>query len=200
MDLVELVTQYGTDKMANGYVPIYHALLDGRRESVRSLLEVGIGTMIPNVHSSMVGVGRPGYRPGGSLRLWRDYLPNASIIGMDVQLDTQFTEERIETVLCDSRNTDEVQRALALRTFDVVIDDGSHESGSQWATLQNLYRRVTHGGLYIIEDIYSGSPVATEPRAIRSIVGHNEFFFAGTTSNLCVIFAHPLTWYDRTGF
>ena len=42
-------------------------------ESYVALKMAGIGTMLPGVHSSMVGFASPGYRPGGSLRSWRDF-------------------------------------------------------------------------------------------------------------------------------
>ena len=197
MNLVQLFAKYGTDKLSNGYAPLYHTLLYGQREQIRSMLEVGVGTMIPGAHSSMMGYAQDGYAPGGSLRAWRDYLPNAVITGIDVQQDTQVTEDRIETFLCDSTDTYAVDNAFGNRTFDFIIDDGSHIDTNQIRTLQNLYRRVKPGGLYVIEDIYPGSNVSTSPKVVGDIVGHNEYFFSGLKSNLCVIFAQPLTPYDR---
>ena len=197
MDLVQIFQKYGTDKLVNGYAPVYHALLDGRREQVRSVLEVGIGTMIPNVHSSMVGYAGAGYSPGGSLRAWRDYFQNASVLGMDVQPDTQFSEERIQTILCDSTDAPAVQRAIGDRMFDFIIDDGSHVDANQFSTLRNLYGRLRPGGLYVIEDIHPGNSVRDAPHLVGSIVGHNEYFFTGIRNNLCVIYAQPLTSYKR---
>lgn len=84
------------------------------------ILEIGIGTMIPGVHSSMVGYALPHYQPGGSLRAWRDYFPRGSIAGVDVQADTQFTEERITTLLCDSRDR-KIIEILNGRKFDIII-------------------------------------------------------------------------------
>src|SRR5579863_6369835 len=93
--LTHIFQHYGTDKV--GYAPVYELFLRPYRQKIRKVIEVGIGTLIPNAHSSMVGWGAPHYRPGGSLRSWRDYFPRASIIGLDVQSDTQFTEDRIRT-------------------------------------------------------------------------------------------------------
>ena len=197
MDLVQLFQKYGTDKLVNGYAPLYHTLLDSRREQVRSVLEVGIGTMIPGVHSSMVGYAGAGYSPGGSLRAWRDYFRNASVVGMDVQPDTQFSEERIQTVLCDSTDASAVQRAVGDKMFDFIVDDGSHVDVNQFSTLRNLYSRLRPGGFYVIEDIHPGNAVRDTPHLVGSIVGHNEYFFTGIRNNLCVIYAQPLTPYKR---
>jgi FkbM family methyltransferase len=197
MDLVQIFQKYGTDKLVNGYAPLYHTLLDGRREQVRSVLEVGIGTMIPGVHSSMVGYAGAGYSPGGSLRAWRDYFRNASVLGMDVQPDTQFSEERIQTVLCDSTDALAVQRAVGDKMFDFIVDDGSHVDVNQFSTLRNLYGRLRPGGFYVIEDIHPGNSVRDAPHLVGSIVGHNEYFFTGIRNNLCVIYAQPMTSYKR---
>lgn len=92
-------------------------------------MEIGIGTMIPGVYSSMVGYALPGYAPGGSLRAWRDFFHNGRIVGVDVQPDTQFTEDRVETFLCntvDAEASRQFFEKLEGRKFDVVLDDGAH--------------------------------------------------------------------------
>jgi hypothetical protein len=38
----------------------------------------------------MVGYAGEGYKPGGTLRSWREFFPNATIYGIDVQPETQF--------------------------------------------------------------------------------------------------------------
>ena len=101
MELGDLFNLYGSDKERNGYVPLYQTLFRTKQENEVSLLEVGIGTMIEGAHSSMVGYALPNYKPGGSLRAWRDYFPKGSIVGLDVQEDTQFQEEHITTYLCN---------------------------------------------------------------------------------------------------
>ncbi len=120
MKIQDLFHNYGTDKVE--YAVLYHALLEPRRESVRAVLEVGIGTLIPDAHSSMLGWGAEWYRPGGSLRAWRDYFPNAVVHGIDVQADTQFTEERIRTHLCEStaaQQTTDLLSNIEVDAFDL---------------------------------------------------------------------------------
>lgn len=186
-DLGQLFNKYGSDKDRNKYTPVYHSLLKHLRSRQLALLEVGIGTLIPDAPSSMVGYSLPGYAPGGSLRAWRDYLPFSQIVGVDIQPDTQFTEERITTYLADSSSKEQLDSALGDRTFDVIIDDGLHWDETQMQTLRNLWHRVRPGGFYVIEDITEWSRIPTEFRnQISEIVGESPFFFT-EVKNVLVI-------------
>jgi hypothetical protein len=154
--LKEMFDREGTDKGAIwGYHHIYPLIFPTAfRDTVRMVLEVGIGTMIPGAASTMYGWALANYRPGGSLRVWRDYFPHAMIYGLDIQPDTQFEEDRIHTDLCDSTNADSVTRLFEDRgaVWDVMIDDGSHDPSDQLATFRNLFRYLRPGGVYAIED------------------------------------------------
>lgn len=154
--LYDLFEEHGTDKARNGYAPMYDRILTSRRREPLRLLEIGIGTLEEHAFSTMKGFHGPGYRPGGSLRAFRDYLPHATFLGLDVQPDTQFSEPRIETGICDSTNAVSVAEFFAWRRdelFDVVIDDGGHRAEMQVATLVNFHQRIRPGGHYVIEDI-----------------------------------------------
>lgn len=156
MTLAELFEKYGTDKGRNEYTAMYERILDPIREQPIRILEIGIGTLDPNAFGTMVGFSGEGYAPGGSLRAFRDYCPHATLLGIDVQPDTQFTEERIETGLCDSGDALSVARFFARRSdepFDLVIDDGGHWPAMQIATLVNFHSKVREGGRYVIEDV-----------------------------------------------
>jgi len=137
MDIDQLFNFYGSDKTRNGYAPLYHSLFKNIKDKPIDLLEIGIGTMIPGVHSSMVGFSLPGYKPGGSLRAWRDYFINGQIVGADVQPDTQFTEERIKTYICDSLSIKNTTDVFSDKLFDIIIDDGSHRDEHQLKPLEN---------------------------------------------------------------
>lgn len=191
MDLAELFIHYGSDKDRNGYTQCYHAILNHLRDSEVSLLEIGIGTMIPGAHSSMVGYALEGYEPGGSLRAWAQYFPKGQIVGVDIQPDTQFTNvDRVRTFLCDSTDvtsTNVFKQKLEGQQFDVIVDDGSHWDTAQLKTLSNLYPLLKEGGYYIIEDIYPGSGVSVNPKQVDDIVGGDPFFFVGVKNNICVI-------------
>jgi demethylmacrocin O-methyltransferase len=203
--LSDLFNKYGSDKDRNGYSPYYESLFHHIRHRKMKMLEIGIGTMIPGVHSSMVGYALDGYKPGGSLRAWRDYFTNGSIYGCDVQPDTQFSDVRIKTFLADSTNLNSVDAVLDNHqpnlTFDVILDDGSHWDEHQLITLRNLYfKRLNDGGYYIIEDIYPGSRICTEflPH-IKSIIGPYASYYFSEKKNICIILK-PLQWTEeKTG-
>lgn len=181
------MTKYGSDKTVNGYIPMYHSLFKNIRTESVDLLEVGIGTMIPGVPSSMVGYSQPGYAPGGSLRAWRDYFSDGHIVGVDVQPDTQFTEERIETVLADSSSKEMLDNVLGNRQFDIIIDDGLHYDETQIITMENLWNRVRPGGYYIIEDMPEWSRIPGEFRyRIDRIVEKDGFYFITEKKNFLI--------------
>jgi len=189
-NLAEIFDRWGTDKATNGYVGAYECLFRKGRNEVGALLEIGIGTMIPGVHSSMVGYAGQGYKPGGSLRAWRDFFPNATVYGMDVQRDTQFAdEERIVTLLGNSTDLSQVGQALQHarhKTFDIIIDDGSHYAADQIATLKNLFPLLNPSGTYVVEDLV-GTQIFDSIPLIVEICGGSPHFFVGPRNNPLVI-------------
>jgi hypothetical protein len=137
--LCELALKYGTDKYP-WYTLFYEALLRDRRNSIARVLEIGIGTPEAMAHV-------PGYRPGASLRMWRDYFPNAEIFGVDIDERALFSEDRIKTVW---GSQDQVQ---SVGGVDLVIDDASHCPEDQINSASVLFPQLKPGSLYIIEDI-----------------------------------------------
>lgn len=196
LDLGQIFRYYGTDKDVNGYTSIYHTLFDHLKEEPITFLEIGIGTLIPNTPSSMLGYGGPGYKSGGSLRAWRDYFVNGKIIGIDIQPDTQFSNEpRIVTYLYDSTDLAKVEEFIekyGKNKFDIIIDDGSHLDSNQLKTLSNFYPHLKDNGIYVIEDIYPGSSLSSNPNQIASFINGDPYFFVGIKNNICVIYKNHL--------
>lgn len=188
-ELENIFNRYLTDKGANGYAGVYECIFNNIRYSVNNLLEIGIGTVIPGMWSTMAGYAPDGYRPGASLRAWRDYFPNAMIYGVDLQPDTQFQEHRICTMLADSRSSTHIQQAMSthgISQLDIIIDDGSHSITDQLATLGVMMQYVKPGGTYIIEDIGAISQQDMFDQ-VKSIVGDLPMFMAGPVDNMCII-------------
>lgn len=147
--LCELAEKYGTDKrpepLGHGYTHYYDMLFASQRESVRKVVEIGIDT-------------------GASLRMWRDYFPNAAIYGLDVDPNKLFSEDRIECLLCEQGSTGSL--------FDVsvrigggvnfILDDGSHRPDHQVTSAIALMPLLAPGGIYIIEDVLDPWKVTTQ--------------------------------------
>jgi hypothetical protein len=190
MDLAALFRKHGSDKEKNGCSHVYSVLFDPFKSATLNILEIGIGTMVQGSVSSMKGYMPDSYRPGASLRAWKEYFSESNIYGIDIQKDTQFREDRIQTHLCDSTNVESVRSFMDTVgvQFDIIIDDGWHLDTAQRTTLANFFPHLREGGLYIIEDI---SPVSSltrhGPYEIRKMLGNYEHFFVGLKNNQCVI-------------
>lgn len=190
MDLADLFNKYGSDKDRNGYSHLYSIMFDHIKNNKLNVLEIGIGTMTPDAISSMKYYMPDTYKPGASLRAWRDYFINSNIYGVDVKEDTQFSEERIQTFLCDSTNSNSVNDLMnpLKMKMDIIIDDGWHWDNAQIQTLVNFWPYLKDNGIYIIEDIYPGSLLNTStPHVIKDLIGNYEHFFVGLKNNQCVI-------------
>ena len=156
----ELLDREGSDK-GKLYGGLYDVLLQPHRQTIRCVVEIGIGTLLPEAVSSMVGYAAEHYRPGGSLRAWRNFLPKAEIYGLDVAPDTQFSDEpRIHTYLCDSTDAGPTRQMLTrllsqiTHQPDLIVDDGLHDVTSQIMTLKNFLPALRDGGLYVVEDVW----------------------------------------------
>jgi hypothetical protein len=155
MNLFELVEKYGTDKTLSKYTYTYSDLFEPIKNKVTSVLEIGLGTLNPSIPSSFSGNMQhfSHYKPGGSLRVWRDFFSNAQVYGVDIAKDCMFTEERIKTFLFDSAEKEYCDYYLDNLEFDIIIDDGNHDPKYQVKTLKNLFPKLRENGIYIIEDI-----------------------------------------------
>jgi len=157
-DLCVLAEKYGVDKcptFLHSYTPHYNTLLNPLRSSINCVLEIGIG----NTPLMAPIVGKI-YKPGASLRMWKDYFPNAQIIGCDILKSVLFNdEERIHTFFVDQSQKTSLEGLMTnVKTInqypDLIIDDGSHIDVHQRTSFRVLWDYVRpNGGIYIIEDI-----------------------------------------------
>jgi hypothetical protein len=141
----ELCDRYpGTDKDGTGdhalhtYGSTYEALLGPRRDRVRNVLEVGV-------------------RDGCSLKVWRDYFPDAEIFGIDNGKEKGVWApdcDRINVYYADSFKP-ETLYAVGRRfgPFDLIVDDGCHLIEAQIATFAALKPFVAADGVYVVEDL-----------------------------------------------
>ncbi len=153
-ELATLFCKYGSDKSDfHNYHLLYASILWRRRLEALRVLEIGIGIASPHRR------GAHG-RSGASLRAFRDFMPNAEIIGADIDRATLFQEERIQTHFVDQTDTSSLAalaRLLAGRPFDLIIDDGLHWPSANIATLTIALKLLKPDGHVVIEDIPESS-------------------------------------------
>lgn len=150
-ELKLLFNKYGSDKSStHDYHFIYGHLLN-EPASVTRVLEIGLGSNNDDVVSNM---GRLGH-PGASLRAFRDFLPNASVFGADIDTRVLFNETRIETYFVDQTDlkTFDDLGAKVGSDFDLIVDDGLHTINANLAVIIFGLPRLKAGGWLVVEDI-----------------------------------------------
>jgi hypothetical protein len=155
-ELCLLAEKYKTDKCRlyrHNYTPYYYALLSPYRESIKDILEIGVGFPGKPGSNVMEHVANLGYKKGGSLYMWREFFPKAQIVGLDIHPEAMFTDESIQTFLSNQTDEETIQRNLAGKQFDFIIDDGSHNLHDQQKSFDILFPFLRKDGIYIIEDM-----------------------------------------------
>ena len=157
--------------MANAYVDVYAAYLADRRTEPLKLLEVGLGVDGPNFRVDLVhGRNSTG---GASIKMWADYLPNASITGADINPASWLDSERITTYEFDQGSRESIAGFIEKHpdpSFDIIIDDGSHFPDHQQITLEMLFPHLNAGGIYFIEDLHEFGHGGRKRRGYPDIV------------------------------
>lgn len=136
------LSRYKTDKIKAGYLEIYKPLVTPLVGVPMTLLELGV-----------LG--------GESLRLWRDYFPQGTIVGLDVNpVAMEDASDRVHIYQGPQDDTDLLNRIASTHApngFDVIIDDASHLAGPTRISFWHLFREhLRTGGVYVIEDWGTG--------------------------------------------
>ncbi len=161
--LTILSEKYGSDKGSNlshnpypwrphSYTQYYDLLFCRQRNTTLRVFECGIGSADETIVSNMSATGAT----GASLRMWREYFPNAIIFGGDIDSKAIFQEERICTFQLDQTKPLSIQnfwKNTGSELFDVMIDDGLHSFEAGKTLFENSIHRLNATGLYVIEDV-----------------------------------------------
>ncbi len=145
-------------KVAKGdreYSPLYGTVIGPRRLEPLHLFEVGIFK-------------------GKSLTAWVEWMPNATITGMD-------TFERIPPEALEILNHERVRWFRqsstglppdAIGPFDFIIDDGCHWHCAQRMTFRRYWPLLKPGGSYFIEDVWPFDLMSAEDKRHPWILDH----------------------------
>ena len=145
--------KYNTDKKTHGYIEIYADNFEKYRNSVKTFLEIGV-------------------HEGESLKAWRDYFPNAHIVGAEMHLPSIKirNEPRITIEHGDATKNEFAQRLFKrYGNFDIVLDDGSHRSTDIRKSFQLFWSHTKL--IYCIEDLGTQYPQNEFPKRNRKF-GH----------------------------
>ncbi|KAK3289874.1 hypothetical protein CYMTET_2705 [Cymbomonas tetramitiformis] len=129
-----------SDKMNEGYQWFYPRFLGSFRSTPIRLLEIG-------------------YRRGHSARLWRRYLPKATLSFMDKRYPPGGSGAVVEGIKFHLKDQTIYQDNLDVcredGPFDLVVDDGAHTMVAIRTSMTALLSCVKPGGFYIVEDLHT---------------------------------------------
>ena len=146
MSLVSLVDNTRTDKnTTHSYLELYDTLLQKKKDSATSVLEIGIG-LVDHICGD-----------GGSIKLWHDYFPNSTVHAVDIRhIDEVWDgiKNNHRIVIHSSQDAYSSSFVENLNTtFDFVIDDGPHTLQSMKDCIRLYLPILKEDGILIIEDI-----------------------------------------------
>ena len=152
--LTELNEQYKSDKgITHNYLNYYEKLFSENRHKKLNILEIGVLF-------------------GNSLKLWNDFFTKSTIYGVenfsqdnghdyysykpvnpnDVINDLK-KYERVNLLVFDCEDVNEIEKKLTGLEFDIIIDDGSHNVSQQKLNYTNYSKFLKYDGIYICEDV-----------------------------------------------
>ena len=142
MSLEELVDNSRTDKnTTHSYLPLYQHLLQSKKETAKNVLEVGV-------------------QRGGSIKLWRDFFPNATVYGIDsmqereVSADLKNDSRVVVLSDTDAYNVDFFNSFYRKNIkFDFLLDDGPHTLESIYQFIEWYTHLMAADGLFVIENV-----------------------------------------------
>lgn len=137
MTLQEIGLKHNTDKAT------HHKFLDFYEEQ------------IGNLRFEEIKILEIGFYKGNSAQMWLEYFPNSELYCIDVEDDLmKFSNNRFFGYQIAQENP-EIQKLFSDNYFDIIIDDGSHMTHHQLMSLEYLWRKLKHGGYYIMEDLHT---------------------------------------------
>jgi hypothetical protein len=132
--MIEIFEKYNTDKGSRGhnYAPYYEKHLP---KTAKKILEIGCDK-------------------GESIKLWHELFPEAHIYGLDLfEINPIPFREDWVTWFRGSQGDSKMLDDLRIHApFDVIIEDGGHQSRLQWTTFFGL---VDCCDLYVLEDAHT---------------------------------------------
>jgi len=91
---------------------------------------------------------------GDSIDLFDEYFDNSEIVGVDISVVFAPKKYKNDVAILEADATKaNFLKIIEFKTFDIIVDDGSHMTQDQLDTFNLLKGKMNKGGIYIIEDI-----------------------------------------------
>ena len=141
---IEQIHKNKTGKVSDkwqSYLSFYDRLLNEYRTKKLNLMEIGV-------------------QNGGSLETWKTFFPNANVfIGCDIDErcgNLQYDDPRVNIVVGDANLPDTINKISTICSeFDIIIDDGSHQSTDILRSFLIYFPMVKPEGIFVIEDVHT---------------------------------------------
>jgi hypothetical protein len=101
-----------------------------------------------------------GIQNGGSLEIWSSYFKNAKLIlGVDTNplcSNLVYKKSKIEVLVGDANTSNTYSKVIErCSEFEIIIDDGSHNSIEIIGSFVKYFSLLADDGLYVIEDLHA---------------------------------------------
>jgi len=99
------------------------------------------------------------YISGSSLRVWRDFFPNAEILGADIDKESLLSENRSKCFFIDQIDTISIKNfwleiKFQKNSVNLIIDDGFHDYQANINLFEGSIDFLKSDGFYFIEDVH----------------------------------------------
>ena len=192
-DLPSLATLYGTDKWGSHWYAAHYARhFSAWRRKKAILLEIGVG----GYEDPQAG--------GESLRMWRRYFPDATVVGLDYFDKSPHSEKRIKIYRGDQSDEMLLRRIVSeVGRPDIIIDDGSHQNAHVIKSFEVLFPLLADDGIYAIEDTQTaywaalGGLAETDPTNLSTSMNFLKSLVDGLNHEEFRRPGYRPTYYDR---
>jgi hypothetical protein len=137
--LDKIAKYYGTDKSSeiHNYCEKYEKWFPFNRLEPLKILEIGVLN-------------------GQSLLAWREFYPNATIVGIDIDQRCKDFEDIDNKIYVEIGSQIDGEFLSGISTkyglFDLILDDGSHMQSHIIFSFNHLFDSIKSEGIYVIED------------------------------------------------
>jgi hypothetical protein len=95
---------------------------------------------------------------GGSIQMWRKFFgDSATIYGIDINPNVKNMQLPANNIFIGDQSNPAFwdDTLLDIPYIDCFLDDGGHTMEQQIVTLKKVWPKISHGGVYICEDLHT---------------------------------------------